>query len=178
MRNVTLWPDADRRVAETETEAQKYGCNMGDVLPYRVQPGPMAMRKLGTLLTNMDCKVKIIDVGIDSNRGNGWDAADALQMGWDWDITVGWAKPRASLFTVSDVVNLENDQHQLKGTSATESTRITKRELWESLGLDCRAGFPIPNEDNVLRILERHKPFEKLVWYDKFHRRYFHYEKR
>jgi hypothetical protein len=96
-RKVLLWPDADRHTVCSE-EAGKYGVEVGGVLPYDKQPGPRAMAGIAAILSVICPEVKIIDVGIDLDRADGWDAADALEDGWNLEAFETWAAPRAKVF--------------------------------------------------------------------------------
>lgn len=69
-RKVLLWPDAD-------------------------EAGIKAMQVIGAHLLELGAaEVKVLNV---EGMADGWDAADALEEGWDWDQLVEWAKPRAKL---------------------------------------------------------------------------------
>lgn len=65
-RNVILWPDMDRQTKE------------GVVL--EKQPGVFAMLKVAGILQDLGCDVSIIPD--DTEKPDGWDAADALADGW------------------------------------------------------------------------------------------------
>ena len=86
-RSVLLWPDADRKVDET-----------GASLAYEDQPGARAMQRAGEALLALGCTVKILNVGV-PDSDTGFDAADAVAEGWDWDAVLAWARPRVAVFT-------------------------------------------------------------------------------
>jgi hypothetical protein len=56
------------------------------------------MDGIAAILTPMCPEVQIIDVGIDPDRADGWDAADALKAGWTLEAFEAWAAPRAKVF--------------------------------------------------------------------------------
>ena len=62
-KEVLLWPDAD-------------------------EPGLIAMREISELLMDKAKTIKVIR----PDRESGWDAADALQEGWDYKRFIEWAK--------------------------------------------------------------------------------------
>ena len=102
-RKVLLWPDADRHTARTEEEAKKSGVEVGGVLPYGKQPGPRAMEGIAAIVAAICPEVKIIDVGIDLERAEGWDAADAVEDGWSSEAFEAWAARRAKIFARTPV---------------------------------------------------------------------------
>lgn len=90
-RNVLMWPDADRARA-TEQNAAMYGVAPGELIPIDRQSGSFAMWQLGhTLLAQCPTVKMIVPEGVTSD---GWDCADALAEGWDWNRLKEWAKPR------------------------------------------------------------------------------------
>ena len=90
-RKVLLWPDADLKTYP-EGHLQAGQLRDGDD-----QPGMAAMLGIASTLQQYCTEVKIIDVGIDLARADGWDAADALAEGWDWARVKAFAGPRLRL---------------------------------------------------------------------------------
>ena len=132
-RNVLIWPDAD-------------------------QPGRDAADKISEILIPICKEVKILDV---SGQPNGWDAADALADGWEWDGFKDWAVPRA---TKLEIVISEDPG------PVTGSTYV----LWENLGIPVtKNGAPIVNMDTVDRVISGIPELKNIVWLDKFHQRMF-----
>lgn len=183
-RKVLIWPDADLKVAETDGQAFKYGIKKGDFLPYIDQPGSNAANKIASILLPKCPEVKIINVGVEPDRPDGWDAADALADGWGWDQVLSWAKPRAvivaqavaqvtaksgpSVATATAQVNVTVNTGEEEGGSAN------KYALWESLGLITNGqGNPHVNVDNAVRVLEFYEPLKNIIWFDEFHQKYF-----
>lgn len=158
-RKVLLWPDAD-------------------------DPGSAAMRKLGDILAPVCPEVKIIDA---NDKKDGWDAADALALGWDYKQFFAWAKPRAKLIPKvaqpvdkAEIVPVE----PLHSRTLNLNVSITENDipadaqdaesLWTEIGLARpHSGAPFANMDNVRRCLESYAPLKKLVWFDEFHQRCF-----
>jgi predicted P-loop ATPase len=180
-RRLLLWPDADRLVADTPEKATRTGVNVGDTMPYAFQPGPKAMAGIASTIRVYASEVKLIDVGIDGDRLDGWDAADAASAGWTWADFLEWAKPRASIYG-GDRGAVEADQIISPDAPPPEDPGEIEDKLppgrklyaeWERLGVATSSnGSPICNVDNALRVLEGRPEFKELVWYDEFHKRY------
>jgi putative DNA primase/helicase len=182
-RRLLLWPDADRHVADDEAKAKKHGVAVGDLIPYEKQPGPAAMAGIAAILHGQTPEIKVIDVGVDTARPDGWDAADAVAGGWNWDDFYAWAKPRLGLFGPAPAPPSAVDADQVISPDAPPpelgelADRLPKgRNLyaeWERLGVaTAQNGSPICNVDNALRVIEGREEFKGLLWYDEFHKRY------
>ncbi len=179
-RKVLLWPDADRHVAKSESEASKHGVAVGAILPYQVQPGPAAMAGIAASILADATEVKVIKVGIDEARKDGWDAADAVGDGWTWDDVYNWARDRIELCQPQaqmdfQVIDPESPPPDLQGVldGPPKGGRALYGE-WERLGVaTTQNGSPICNVDNALRVIEGRDEFKDIVWYDRFHRKYF-----
>lgn len=191
-RKLLLWPDADRHVDKVT----------GQVKPYEEQPGPLAMAKIAALHVEQCPEIKTINVGIDLERKDGWDAADALAEGWDWERFKAWAVPRLELAgqpkpmlpvpapapeapvetvqataiarteTVAAAAQARVDIHV--DSDAPEGISGASYAEWARLGVAVtKAGGPICNVDNALRVLENREEFKHLLWFDEFHTKYF-----
>lgn len=179
-RRLLMWPDADRHVAKDETEAKKYGCKVGDIIPYEHQPGPAAMSGIAAILHGQTQEIKIINVGIDEVRENGWDAADAAAAGWSWENFSEWAKPRLTLFgpasvpiEIDQIISPDAPPPELAELNDSKPKGRTLYAEWERLGVaTAQNGSPICNQDNALRVIEKREEFKDLLWYDDFHKRY------
>lgn len=97
-RSILLWPDGDRKRARTAAEAARYRIAPGELIPSREQPGLRAMWALGHQLVKRSGVVKII-IPDDPDHADGWDAADAVSEGWDWQRFKAWALPRVQQLT-------------------------------------------------------------------------------
>lgn len=97
-RTVLCWPDADRQAVMTAAEAEKYGVDVGALIPSMHQPGMRAMWEIGHALLRLCPIVKCI-IPDDDTLPDGWDAADAVNEGWDWQRFKAWALPRVQLLS-------------------------------------------------------------------------------
>ena len=150
-RQVVIQPDADlKRLSD------------GSLKPYDEQPGPSAANKIAAKLKDLKCEVKLVDVGIDETRADGWDLADAEADGWDWDRYKAWVAPRLRKY------GAEPAKKTLTEPEPTDVPSVFV--MWEKLGLcTTKNGQPIMNSDNVVRILEGDDNFKGQIWYDSFH---------
>lgn len=172
-RDVLLWPDADRQVIKSEGDAKKLGLPLGALLPYGEQPGVKAMQQIAALLAPHGGTIKLIDVGIDQERPDGWDAADADADGMDWPGFVAWAKPRTKPWSGAEIVNLGRERREREKPDAPKPP-LTLQAKWDEVGLQLNSnGHPIANLDNALRVLERWPDFRSAVWYDEFQDRFY-----
>lgn len=104
---VVAWPDCDSQ-REQLTTAERKACGDDPVAlevaraakpfkPADKQPGLLAMRRIGWLLTREHgCAVSILPIDEPGVRKSGWDAADAIEEGWDFDRVLkyfGQAQP-------------------------------------------------------------------------------------
>jgi len=177
-RRVLLWPDADRHLVKSEADAKKYGLEIGSVLPYDAQPGPAAMRAVAGILGPHGGEIKILDVGIDPHRADGWGAADALAEGMDWGRFAAWAKPLARVWKGAEVLNLGQERAERERkrehtqTAITPSRPVTLQAKWDETGLQLNStGNPVANMDNAVRVLERWPDFKDAFRYDEFSNR-------
>lgn len=133
-RKVLIWPDAD-------------------------EPGKQAAEHLSRHLLKICSQVKVLDV---SGLAQGYDAADALAEGWDFERFASWARPRVTLIQVN--VSTSEDNGEISGSHFA---------LWEKWGIPVSTqGQPIINEDCVLRIFEAVPELSSSIWYDEFYLRY------
>ena len=139
-------------------------------------PGEFAMTELGRMLITQNCKIKWIDT---KGMPEGWDIADEGFK--DWDEFYAWAKDRINHDwkpPAQTVINNDNRQLTIhKGEEDGEPHIVTKseRQLWDDLGLSLAKSSqtPFANYDNVRRALDKHKPFDQIVWYDEFQERFY-----
>lgn len=135
-RKVLLWPDAD-------------------------QPGWLAMNAAADRLADCVEEIKVLEP---AGQPDGWDAADALEDGWDWEQLKTWAKDRIRLWdpptsTSRAVTNAVKRDTSIKGL----------QDLWEQLGLEIGGSMrPHANLDNICVILEQYQPVAGAIWYDEF----------
>lgn len=176
-RKVLIWPDGDRKLIETQAQAERYGLKEGSLIPYQDQPGVAAGRQVADALLPICKEVKILDVGTDLKRLDGWDAADAVAGGWGWKQFYEWAVPRANIVAKAEAkagAAVATAQVNITIKTGEEMGSASMHGIWETLGLAVNSeGQPFPNVDNVRRVMEGHKALSTLVWYDEFHQKMF-----
>lgn len=146
-RQVLLWPDADAGGIE-------------------------GMRRIAERLAPHCPEVKILDV---AGQPDGWDAADAFGEGWTWPQLLEWAKPRAKVYEPAPapappkVVDLDARRKAKQSPAEKLPQFASQYAMWEQLGLVLsNNGAPIPNLDNVMRVLEGWPEFKGALWFDEF----------
>lgn len=108
-RTITCWPDADKQVVKNKVQAEKFKVEIGARIPRDDQPGMRAMWEIGHHLLKMCPTVKII-IPDDETLPDGWDCADAVVDGWDWQRLKAWAVPK--LFNLTEGVGYGQGQHK------------------------------------------------------------------
>lgn len=157
-RNVLMWPDAD-------------------------QVGIDAMNGIAEILSKHCNQIKILTpVGLD----DGFDAADALEQGWNTKTTVDWAKSCVSTYStkaitqkpmpvVADIVHADNANVITKEVHIHEAPEDTialteGAAYWiDKLGLPVTGkGLPLVNVNCAIRALSAYPPWKNMVWFDTF----------
>jgi putative DNA primase/helicase len=172
-RPVVLVPDADLKRLND------------DILkPYEDQPGARAMQTIGELLVAQGNAVKVVNVGLDETRADGWDLADAEAEGWDWPRLLAWIKERVKPWapvTASDPAPQPAAVQVLQPTvvptpepegdpSDIPALTLSQYANWERLNLaTTKGGLPHQNVDNVQRFLANETALKDYLWYDDFH---------
>lgn len=155
-RKVLIWPDADA-------------------------PGLKAAQGIAEVLRPHCAEVKII--AVDKSKSGGWDAADALSEGMNWEQFKSWARPLAFLY--QPAVQAEVMPEEIPPPNESDfraSVDITVHEsapaveasttsLWikYDLVLNAKGNAPVNNSDNVKRVLEQDDDFKGHIWFDEFH---------
>lgn len=167
-RSVVLWPDAD-------------------------EPGTKCMWELGHHLLKLCPTVKLI---LPDDHKDGWDAADALAEGWDFERFKAWTGPRIQQVTESAgatvgavydrapkvagngaaarpvLVNpLPKGSSQAAVTKTEENSPAPQSQVsrWMAWNLDrTNNGMPVANLNNAVSVLEHDPTLKSLVWYDEF----------
>lgn len=163
-KKILLWPDAD-------------------------EPGVEAMYRVGMFLVEHCVEIKQINPAPEQG---GWDAADALAAGMDWQKFKAWAGPRAEIRKVTmpeqtvkkpaakrsdvEVLPARGDAPELHiqvtNTNEPAAAPVSLHAAWENMGLAMtQKSGPIINVDNVVRILEGWPALKDVVWFDEFHQR-------
>lgn len=164
-KHVVIWPDAD-------------------------EAGKKAADGIAESLRAHCPSIKIINV---KDMPDGWDAANALADGWDWDRFKTWALARIEVFKEAekprpapppfprhapppqraDDYDSEPDE-PITSTKTSRTPNIDRRISAIELGLNCKEdGRPHENLDNVVRVLETHPQLKGTIWYDTFYQRIF-----
>lgn len=153
---VTTWPNG----AKAHNQAQWEFLRDRNVLiwPDNDAPGKRAGELISGKLLTICKSVKSLNV---DGQPDGWDAADALAGGWNWDGFREWAKPRA----VKLEIVIKQDEPVVDGAAYVG---------WEELGLTLTStGSPVVNIDNVVKVVEGVDDLKNLVWLDTFYHRIF-----
>lgn len=133
--------------------------------------------------------VKLIEPGADDPHA--WDAAAAIDAGWDRDKAMAWIKERVQVMSLPDDADVPQEGDY--GVPAPEPSPQPEPHLesamfalpplagsdidwrsqvhepkWDFLGLIVVKGSPVCNVDTVLRILGKHPQLGDVLWYDEF----------
>ena len=175
-RSILIWPDND-------------------------EAGRAAAKAVAKILSP-ECKtIKIIDVSGQPDKWDaydalkeGWDWKRLVEWAkpranpYNAPVAKAEPTPRPLLADSSPAPTVAiaavNAATMIQSTAPTSVTVTTASEdappssslmaTWEDLGLALtKQGTPIPNADNVIRILERSELYKNLLWYDEFHGKYF-----
>lgn len=153
-----------------------------DLWPDNDVPGRESVGALGATLHGMGCQVRFI---VPDGQADGWDAADAVDAGWDRKAVVDWIARDGGAFLrpyeppaapvdsgspspAPPPVALPNESAPRAPEPASPSVR-DERSLWQSLGLETNVGNGVPpaNEDTVDRVLS-HPTHAGRFWFDTF----------
>lgn len=179
-RKVLIWPDADKKLVRTQMESARLDTPVGGLIPYPDQPGIRVANEIAAILAPMCPEVKVLDVGFDDNRPDGWDVADALRDGWTWTQVKEWARPIAKAFTVTAVAHKNGAAPAVAVAQASVVVNTADEQppdrsvlaLLEEYGIAVnKNGTPNCNIDNSLRALENSKMVAGEVWFDTFHQK-------
>lgn len=86
-REILIWPDADSQREKLSKEEKAAGISEDDK-PYLArdkQPGYVAAEQIGAHLVKHGCSVKVMEVPVPGEVKSGWDVADAIESGLDYD---------------------------------------------------------------------------------------------
>lgn len=150
-KRILLWPDAD-------------------------EPGFECNEKIAKKLNDHCPQIKMIQ----SDRSEGWDAADAQSAGWDSDMVIKWAKPRVKVLKEEVVEKAEPpeliEQVVVKQECSEDMPDISESatSLHLRLGLpQTKQGIPICNLHACRILLNGLDNFKDMFWYDEFHMKYY-----
>lgn len=186
-KSVVLWPDRDRHKVKTLTQSKQFGLEIGDEIPYAFQAGTRAMYDIAKVLVPICSEVKILNVF--DEVVDGWDAADALALGWKQADLIKWAKPRVELLSKEGLpsntpqagrvpVQKEAPAQPSKITLAVIESSVPADfrnwQAWKSIGIKTSEnGSPFVNINNAIKVFEYFEEFKDLVWFDEFHQKFF-----
>lgn len=147
-----LWPDAD-------------------------EPGLKAMAGVAQLLHFHCPEIKIIDP---TDHKDGWDAADAINDGWEKKDFYAWAKKRVVLYqNVEHSITPEIMEPEVpEPVPPDEDNGVVSKSafvIWEKAQLVTvgENKTPVLNVDNLLRLFNADDRLRNLVWFDEFHQKMF-----
>ena len=151
-RKVLLWPDAD-------------------------EAGIKCMAHLSQVLVEFCQEVKVIE----TDRTDGWDAADALSEGMNHQRLVEWAKPLVRNITkpvtYANVEIMEPEQAVPEAppveTEVRVSRNLTLMYIEAGLKMNEKTGKVAISSDNIAKILCHIDEFRSHIWFDTFHHRVF-----
>lgn len=145
-KSVLIWPDSD-------------------------DPGRECADKIGEFLKPNCTQVKIIQ----ADRSKGWDAADALESGWDSQMVIKWAKPRVKALIETEPEEAEKPIPEIKVQDNTiPLISGSAYQIQERLGLPkTTSGAPICNLQACRMVLDGIPEFKGMFWFDEFHQKYF-----
>lgn len=130
-RAICCWPDADKQVITTAAQAEEFGLALGDRIPRDSQPGMRAMWEVGHQLLK-HCQVVKVIIPDDETLPDGWDCADALAEGWDWQRLKAWALPRIVQLTEGDTnvrATVRSEERESRAGNAGERASDASRSL-------------------------------------------------
>lgn len=97
-RKVLIWPDRDFQVAKTERQANEFGVEIGEVIPYQYQPGTKAAAGIAQIIYKYAAEIKVINVETDHYDIEGFDAHDAVdKLAWGWSEFSQWARKNVAV---------------------------------------------------------------------------------
>lgn len=160
-RDVIIWPDAD-------------------------EPGRKAASRIAERLHGVAKRVRVLQP---NGQAQGWDAADAIQEGWDRARISQYIKDHVGESIVAPepapAVLRESGAPPRQEPRPTPTRSITISEppelddsalvSWGSLGLDCNGNqIPHPTLANASKILQLYRNFKGHIWYDEFRGNVYH----
>lgn len=170
-RNILIWPDND-------------------------EPGIKAAQKIASILFEHCPQVKIItpSLGGTDDLAVGFDAADALEDGWDWNYFKTWAQARSEVYTqvtkhetdyddevddntaepnVAEHIDIDELVEQMEDRGGYISQSVLAKIARFKLSTGQSGIVPQCNIDNVFKILERDHRYANRIWYDSFYNNIF-----
>lgn len=173
---VTTWPSGASAINKADTSPLKGRKLL--LWPDADEPGIKAMNTLAAHLLEDAEEIKVIRPDVNS----GWDAADALAEGWNWQKFYSWAKRPGILEPLAKPVRKvhaelmdsdDNDNHSQKQVvgEISEVPSIMAQQLGLTTKEIAKEIYIIPNASNVKIILSEHPHFKGKFWFDDFYKR-------
>ena len=156
------------------------------------KPGWRAALDIAAILDPHVKTIKLLTADI--TKPDGFDAADALELGWDEAQTKQWAKPLVTPYAAPTEPILEpevvvwdseppalsdmpeppmpnpDETPEMQPGPQRESIKAQARDL----GLACQTnGMPHCTLANIVAVFQRVPEFKSMLWYDSFHKKIF-----
>lgn len=175
---VVTWPNGSKAVSKADW-TPLYGRNIL-IWPDADEAGMAAAGEISTLLKDHCQTIKVINP---EGKSKGWDAADALTLGWTWNEFKEWAKSRVEVRNVvaaapaipapAGQTNIQINNYNIFAEEV-ESVSGTLTAVYEKIGIAVtKERTPICNSDAALRVIEGIPEFKDLVWFDEFHNKFY-----
>lgn len=156
---VLTWPNGASSVEKCDW-SYLYGFKKVILWPDNDSPGLEAMESLAAILAKHVGEVKII--ACDPDLPKGFDAADALKAGWDYEKFFNWAKPRIK------TVSLQQHSQQVPHETQ-ESGKISLHHFYLEHGVEVNGnGIPYNNLANIAKIMTSYNELKSIVWLDEY----------
>lgn len=166
-RKNLIWPDNDLKVAKKQLDADKYGIEIGERIPIEAQPGMKAALGIAEILSP-HCEVKFFSFHEQPMIGDidGFDAADALAMGWTWEMFLETVKPIVKVFKAPPPAPLP----EIHKEESTEFVQGSAFQVCQDAGIELDGkGKPLVTISTVKKMLEYHPVWKNKIWFDNFH---------
>jgi hypothetical protein len=149
-RKVVLWPDHDRQADKTT----------GELYPPAKQPGIAAMERIASILLELGCDVRIVDLVPLGDVADGWDVHDA--------IAEGWSRERVSSY-MRDHLRSPGEPLATRAPQGEAVAPVAEPEI--DFGLVMRRGELVQCTANVYALLRRSSGWAGVIAYDEFAQR-------
>ncbi len=181
-RSILLWPDADSEAKKLVGQAaMRYFANkLMYVCPSVIYYDPNPTAPCSCMGEEEDCErcEGRGRVNLTEPMPDGWDAADALEEGWNWQKWLEWANARKKLISPQAaetaiekaVEDRKAVEKKLKEAAVKSGVLMPYQSKWVDWGMYIQgeSGIPYASLDNVCRILEHDPNLQNFVYYDTF----------
>lgn len=165
---VVTWPGGSNAYSKVDW-SPIYGRKVL-MVPDNDQAGNDAMQGIARILGKNCPEIKLVNIPA-NDLPKGWDLADAVDDGWNYDKFKSWALPNVSIYNINiQQNNLTINNNNLTNEDDAGMPDETMVAVWERLGIVLTSqGQPICNEDNVARIFEKDPELAGKLWFDDFY---------